>query len=828
MLFLTGLLVGSPVKNNVQVVYLGVDVVGILYLITKALKQQKLITHKMDIFVGLLCFSSCIPMLAGTYTSLNDGIQFMVKYSSIFLIYWMTKHITKDKPNIRKFLIYILLINNVLLVLFGIDRLTNGYTNEFTEKLDTVFLAQDEVRMTSLFSYANSFCAVLGCCVILALGEMVTSPKRLVKAFHQTVIFVLLVGVILSLSRMMYVMLGLVIVIFWLLSKTKENRLQILETMLTSGILAMFYATLFMEWHLSGEYDKIWMTLLGACMIAFVLAILIFQVNQKLWQAKKTTLCILTMISVVLGMLFFQKMLTTPTTFILFDTINAETRVERHLNGIEGNQQYVFEFEVEAKGIEDVPNFQIIALEKDKYWEDVKRTELRFGDAQGIQSMEIHTAEETTDIYLIFLAVETRTTTKLEIKHFTINGKEKYLNYRFLPYDFVSKIEHTNVKTKSVWERGVYIGDAFKIIKDNWLFGIGGDGWHYRYGEVQDYYYVAREVHSYPVQLLLEFGIAGLISYLAILIILAKQGLESVFKNWNVEYFSLLCAVGIILLHSCLDFDLSFFYGLWIVFMGLAMLNGFQKQDFETKSNPIGNWLIKGMLIGVLCLEINFNIKTLCSTLELKYTVNVETSFQERYELYGKWIEKMPYDRDFRLKMINLLESYQDLYPEKEREFTEEILTLAKHILRYEKWHYKFEMQAKLVQCSIDLLDYDSEVEMMQNIENGIELIKTNPVQRQYSLYYYLERIGGIDEIGKALLEKSMIFPEEESHLKELAKEVYQINLDEYENNKNYIETTVEYEFERKEDLKGLERCKQNALKAIKAIKEIEKNEEKI
>ena len=192
---------------------------------------------------------------------------------------------------------------------------------------------------------------------------------------------------------------------------------------------------------------------------------------------------------------------------MLFNTQTSEKEVERHLSNINGEEKYHLKFEIDATTKEDNDTFKITVLERDPYWKDLKSTNIQFGSYQGNKEIELYTQKDTTDIYLVFNATEVNEDTKLEIKNFEINGKTKYLNYKFLPYDFVSKIENINLKTQSVIDREIYIKDAFKLIKDNWLFGIGGDGWYLRYADIQEYNYISREVHSYPVQILLEFGI---------------------------------------------------------------------------------------------------------------------------------------------------------------------------------------------------------------------------------------------------------------------------------------------------------------------------------
>lgn len=817
-IFLTGVLVGSPAKNNVQFIYILIDIIAILHIIQMGRKKEKIIKDKMDIFVLLLCISSLIPILCNTYTSLNDSIAFVLKYSSIFLVYVIAKENVKKDEVTKNGFIYTILTISVILVIFGIDRLTWNYFEPLTKLLNTTNLYQGEVRITSLFSYANSFAAMTGFGIFLALGQIIDTDKSWKKGICQTIVFILLSGMILSLSRMMYLIMAIVAIFFIIISKKKENRIETIETLGFAGILSVVYSAIFMKFLSAGNYIGIWISLIIFSVINFIVAIILKNINIKIFNIKGRTFIKIGIIAILLGIVCFAVIITVPENLILFNTVNSEKKIERHLINVEGNEKYVLEFEINAKAPREI--FQISILEKDKYWENVKTTNITLGDYQGKKEIEIITDESTKDIYLVFTSTETTEDTKLEIKNLKINGKQQTLNYKFLPYDFVSKIKNINFQTQSVWERGVYIKDAFKLIKNNWLFGIGGDGWHYRYGEIQDYNYVARETHSYPIQLLLEFGIVGILAYTIILVILIKRSYHIIKNSSNVMYQSILCAVLTIVIHSFLDFDLSFYYLLFITFVAIGILTSFHEEKYEKSEVAKANWIIKGILIVIVSIFTIINFKNFIIKVQFNNKITTTSTFEEKYEFYGKANKLLPYNQEFKTKMIILIESYQFKYPEKDVEYTEEILENVKYMLKYEKYYDRFEMQTKFVNCSIKLLGTEKNEGMMNNIEEGYKLIKDSNVQRRYSPYSYLIRKSGIHKIAQSLIEKSSTIKNEEEiiKLKELANRFYQLNIDEYEEDKSYLTKAVINEDEREELLEELLLYKKEALKRIEEI----------
>ncbi len=295
----------------------------------------------------------------------------------------------------------------------------------------------------------------------------------------------------------------------------------------------------------------------------------------------------------------------------------------------------------------------------------------------------------------------------------------------------------------------------------------------------------------------------------------------------HVVYHSILFAVLTMILHSFLDFDLSFYYLLFITFVCFGILNTFPNSTVDSKKAGKENWITKGIFIGINILFLCMNIKLFWSDIELRYKVTVETSFEEKYNLYRKWNQKLPYNREFKVKQIKLIEAYQVKYPEKDILYTEEILENVKALLKHEKYYERFDMQTRFINCSLHLLGQGKNEEMIKNIEEGLNLFQKNKVQRRYNSYSYLKRMSEINQTAQKLLEKSQIVEKEleQIQLRELARKFYQLNLDEYEESKTYIEESMKANEEQEEYLKALLEYKQ---KAQNQIEEIEKNGTKI
>ena len=110
--------------------------------------------------------------------------------------------------------------------------------------------------------------------------------------------------------------------------------------------------------------------------------------------------------------------------------------------------------------------------------------------------------------------------------------------------------------------------DAIKLIIKNPIVGYGGEAFLYLHQSVQDIYYMSAETHSYPLQILLENGIIGILAYTCILgyyiIFIIKQ------KEKEIIDIGVILTLGILILHSAMDFEMTYMY---IIFQFFILLS---------------------------------------------------------------------------------------------------------------------------------------------------------------------------------------------------------------------------------------------------------------
>ena len=251
------------------------------------------------------------------------------------------------------------------------------------------------------------------------------------------------------------------------------------------------------------------------------------------------------------------------------------------IRGIDSNTDYNLEFNISTKTDKDYDVFNIKIVEVNRYFTEKVLGRFKLADFSGIKSINIHTGDLVDHIEI---RIENELNQEITINEFKINGKKYILEYKIIPEPIVRVFTTFNFKNSSVWQRADYWQDSLDIIKDNWLFGAGGNAWRNLYGQVQDYLYYTKEAHSYILEIWMSFGIIGIASYIIIILLTVKSGIN-LFKNRKNENRDILIiAIGlsIILIHSCMDFDMSYLIMEMIVFMFIAILN---KEESEIKSN---------------------------------------------------------------------------------------------------------------------------------------------------------------------------------------------------------------------------------------------------
>lgn len=147
---------------------------------------------------------------------------------------------------------------------------------------------------------------------------------------------------------------------------------------------------------------------------------------------------------------------------------------------------------------------------------------------------------------------------------------------KLLPEVIRARVGNISWETHSVYERLTMYKDALKIWVENPIFGSGRGAWESYYEQYQSYAYLSAQPHSYLFQLLVETGLVGLIVFMGVVVTtfvhyLKKRRQLAEFSTASVFYY---IVPSTILLHSLIDFEMSYLFYTFIVFFCLGVLAG--------------------------------------------------------------------------------------------------------------------------------------------------------------------------------------------------------------------------------------------------------------
>ncbi|MBM7567975.1 O-antigen ligase family protein [Paenibacillus sacheonensis] len=142
------------------------------------------------------------------------------------------------------------------------------------------------------------------------------------------------------------------------------------------------------------------------------------------------------------------------------------------------------------------------------------------------------------------------------------------------PGEVADRLENINFNQHSVLERATFYKDAMKISADYPIFGAGGGGWNALYEKYQHNPYSSKQVHSYYLQTLVETGWTGLVVLIGFLICVFYTYIRGFIrdKDGDKSHFVFYILAVSLLVHSAIDFDMSYIYLAAIVFVSLGLM----------------------------------------------------------------------------------------------------------------------------------------------------------------------------------------------------------------------------------------------------------------
>ncbi|MGY5346047.1 Wzy polymerase domain-containing protein [Paenibacillus glucanolyticus] len=316
-----------------------------------------------------------------------------------------------------------------------------------------------------------------------------------------------------------------------------------------------------------------------------------------------------------------------------------------------------------------------------------------------------------------------------------------------LPQSISVRLENINFNQHSVLERFTFYKDAMKVLADYPIIGAGGGAWASLYEQYQNNPYTSRQAHNFFLQYLIEVGIVGFVIFMSFILYTFYKYIRGYIKGSEDErnsHFLYLIIVLSILIHSILDFNMSY------VFMGILVFLGLGGMAAVMENKSMEKWSLKdstargvySAIVGlsaiiVLITSIRY-VQAAEASIDALRVVQVSTSFEEI---------KAPLDKDLNIRsshpdsVLLLASLYQSIYKQNQDEdFYYASVDLLNKALTDEPYN-KF-MYMRLIES----------YEMKQEPEQAYEILIQNAYRFKWDISWYEQIINkGYDLGTKAL-----------------------------------------------------------------------------
>lgn len=488
MPFQGGLLNGSQPSTEIEILYS--FIIGAILLVCLGIhlyqSRNSSLTHTpLRYIIWSIPLIYCISML-GAVSAHYSYIEFMIWV--FYAILFMTAYHLLRQADGQQIAYYIYMGTSAVIVLFG---MMNWFGNASLWGLlpwqvypDAAWNSGIDIRIASVFQYANSYAAYLIAFSFACLATVIYSRNKFVVLFASFMFVSTFVSFIITYSRAGWLVFPIILLLILPLIKFSKQ-IELLFHLLVGAIATIVIlpsvtslGLSLQQDHLQGKAFKAWSILIVASLITAIISLLFnkyvaTRLEQKLqgWNTKKMMNLLLPSLAIVVGIVGLILLL--------------------------GNTEFI----------------------------------------------------------------------------------------KLLPESIGSRLENINLNQHSVLERGTFYVDAITIWKDYPMFGAGGGAWQALYQQYQNNPYTSNQVHSFFMQMLVEVGIVGILALFIVLITVYYLFIRSFSKKADndklIPYIWFIISTSI-LIHSVLDFNMSYVYLAALVFFSLGgMMASSETKTFQ-------------------------------------------------------------------------------------------------------------------------------------------------------------------------------------------------------------------------------------------------------
>jgi len=199
-----------------------------------------------------------------------------------------------------------------------------------------------------------------------------------------------------------------------------------------------------------------------------------------------------------------------------------------------------------------------------------------------------------------------------------------------LPVNIADRLANINFQQHSVLERMTFYRDALKVVQDFPLLGTGGNGWSAIYEQYQNNPYISKQAHSYIMQTLVEVGWVGMLLFAAFFVAVFTLYIKCMRhdRDSQARTFPFFLLAAAILVHSTIDFDMSYAYLGCLVFFSLgAMLAPYRDRlavpALSSPGKPYIRFVYPAILLVLSVTLVTSGIRAYSGIQNFKESINI-------------------------------------------------------------------------------------------------------------------------------------------------------------------------------------------------------------
>lgn len=611
ILVVGNILPGTPLRYNIDIPNMLINIVALVYLIAIVYRKERININKADVLIMLFSFSTFISLICYSYLRLSDTVEYIFRYLTAMNIYFIVRRYIKiDYCKKIKLICKTISVLSICIIFIGMDMMIFNTFGKLYNFLRVPILYSDsKERMASLFKYSNTFGIYILIALSITMNNYLSADSKRVKAFYASIIFTQFFALIMTYSRLNWLLLVLFLGIYIILAKNKRK---VLFKLLLLASLFSFVLYIVFNILILSKY-KLFIWIIMCILYAFCFAIYDFKdkINSK-------SLVIITLVLTINGFIILLISVLVPQKLVIFNNKEYKNNYRKQNISIEKNRDYTLTIDLESISKEK-DNFTIFVKQLDNKEQKVIEDKVQIDNFDGIKKIDFHTQNETQSVSIIFKCNNPSNDTSLTINSVKLNDKKIKMNYGIIPISLVNRLEKLKINTASTETRINYIKNGVQLANTHIFTGLGGYAWKNANVDNIELYSIAE--HCYPLQLVLQNGIFSLVIYIFILVIVTKKSVM-IIKNKNTDLFGIILAFYALTIHSLLDFDMYFQIILIEMFIFIAIINGYDTNEKKTLND-----ILVFTYFLLLIFFLYFNIGEVI-TLHMKNTNQIENSFE--------------------------------------------------------------------------------------------------------------------------------------------------------------------------------------------------------